>query len=79
MTWRQIILWIVVNGLLFVPITFELVSSLINELKDKKKTHMQNVKFIKEYGNKTRKLCTSCKYYVWEKLLLIGFKDAKIL
>ena len=70
MEWWQIVLCVLINGVLFVPITYELITAAISDykrnLKHKKMVQEKNREYIELYGMKKRRLCVECSYCRWK-------------
>ena len=66
MEWWEILLCIIINAIWVIPISFELISSIIDAYKCKKKIQEANKQYNKVYGKRLRKLCVNCSYCIWK-------------
>lgn len=62
MTWIEIFLCIIINGIWIIPLIYELV---ITPIQDSIKLHKKNHIWIEINGRHLRKLCVECKYCKW--------------
>lgn len=59
---REFLLCIIVNAIWIVPISLELILSIVNDYRYKKKVRKANKEYIKIHGRRLRKLCINCSY-----------------
>ena len=62
----EILLGIIINAIWVVPISFELVSSIVDSCKHKKRIRESNKEYNKIHGKRLRKLCVNCSYCRWK-------------
>ena len=71
MKWYLVLLGIMVNGIWFFPIVWELLSTSIQDYKFRKQYKKQIKKANEEYRKnntcKSRRLCINCSYCRWKR------------
>ena len=70
MEWWEIVLCVLINGVLFIPIIYELITAAINDYKRKLKHNKlkqeKNSEYSELYGAKKRRHCVDCSYCSWK-------------
>lgn len=60
------LLCIAINALWIIPISLEMISSMVDSHKHKKKIREDNKEYDRIHGKKLRKLCINCSYCRWK-------------
>lgn len=66
MMWWEVVLCIIINAIWILPISIELILSLVDEYKLHRDVVKANKRYNEIHGRKKRKLCIKCPYCKWK-------------